>query len=329
MLNVSESLIRKVPESIVDLSVVLPIYNEELSIEATIHELFEVLKISGLSAEVICVDDGSKDKSVEVLRNLAINYPGLKVVVFRRNHGQSAAFTAGFKFSTGNVVATMDADGQNDPRDLPKLIEKLNEGFDLVTGWRYKRKDNFLIRKFPSLIANWMIRKITKTKASDLGCSIKVYKKEILEEIILYGEMHRFLVPLAELVGARVGEIRVNHRARTLGESKYGISRSVKVIFDLLTVWFFKKFHTKPLYIFGSLGGAALFFSFLCLGVASYQKLFLDIWIHKNPLFIMGFFSGCIAVQFFGLGLITEILIRTYFESQDKQHFTVRERIGF
>ncbi|GAB4212670.1 MAG: glycosyltransferase family 2 protein [Sandaracinaceae bacterium] len=310
-----------------ELSIVLPIYNEVDNVAPLLEEIEQALPDRRF--EVVAVDDGSRDGTRELLRRLVKEKPYLRVVLFRRNSGQSAAFDAGFRAATGRVVVTMDADRQNDPRDVPRLVAKLDEGFDLVTGWRKNRKDGVLLRKIPSRIANAFIRWVTGTRIHDLGCSLKVYRREITDEIRLYGEMHRFLVPLAEHQGARVAEIEVNHRARTAGVSKYGLSRTVKVLLDLLTVWFFRRYQTKPIYVFGGAGVAMIATSVLLAAYVLYEKLALEIWVHRNPLFLLAMFSALLGVQSLGMGLLAEIIVRTYFESQGRSPYPVAERLGF
>jgi glycosyltransferase involved in cell wall biosynthesis len=310
-----------------ELSIVLPMFNEVDNVVPLLGEIEEALGTTRF--EVICVDDGSRDGTRELLRKLVKDKPYLRVVLFRRNSGQSAAFDAGFRVATGRVVVTMDADRQNDPKDIPRLVAKLDEGFDLVTGWRRNRKDGMFLRKVPSRIANAFIRWVTGTRVHDLGCSLKVYKREITDEIRLYGEMHRFLVPLAEHQGAHVTELEVNHRARTAGVSKYGLSRTVKVLLDLLTVWFFRRYQTKPIYVFGGVGFAMLATSFALSAYVLYEKLALDIWVHRNPLFSIAAFAGLLGMQSLGMGLLAEIIVRTYFESQGRSPYPIAERLGF
>jgi glycosyltransferase involved in cell wall biosynthesis len=315
------------PSPAPELSIVLPMFNEVDNVVPLLGEIEEALGATRF--EVICVDDGSRDGTRELLRKLVKDKPYLRVVLFRRNSGQSAAFDAGFRVATGRVVVTMDADRQNDPKDIPRLVAKLDEGFDLVTGWRRDRKDGMFLRKVPSRIANAFIRWVTGTRIHDLGCSLKVYKREITDEIRLYGEMHRFLVPLAEHQGAHVTELEVNHRARTAGVSKYGLSRTVKVLLDLLTVWFFRRYQTKPIYVFGGVGFAMLATSFALSAYVLYEKLALDIWVHRNPLFSIAAFAGLLGMQSLGMGLLAEIIVRTYFESQGRSPYPIAERLGF
>jgi glycosyltransferase involved in cell wall biosynthesis len=237
-----------------ELTVILPIYNERDNLRPLFAEIRTALAPSIRNYEIIAIDDGSRDGSVELLKELRGEYPELKIIFFRRNAGQTAAFDAGFRHARGKVIVTLDSDLQNDPHDIPKMMKKLDEGYDFVSGWRRKRHDGFILRRLPSLIANRIIRRVTGTKIHDLGCSLKVYRREITSELRLYGEMHRFLAILAEDVGARVAEFEVNHRPRHAGVSKYGIMRTFKVVLDLLTVWFMRGYRTKPIYVFGVAG---------------------------------------------------------------------------
>lgn len=312
-----------------DISVVLPIYNEKENIPPLLDELEGVLRETGKTYEIIAVDDGSSDGSSALLRAEAARRPALRVILFRRNAGQTAAFDAGFRGASGDVVVTMDADLQNDPRDIPALLAKLDEGYDFVTGWRKHRKDGFVLRKIPSRIANWLIRRITGSSIHDLGCSLKVYRKHVTDEMHLYGEMHRFISVIADTMGARVGEVVVNHRPRRAGKSKYGLKRTVKVMLDLVTVWFMRRYLTKPIYLFGGLGFVMLIVGAAVAAYVLWEKLDQGIWVHRNPLFLIGitcFLMGC---QFLATGILAEMLTRTYFESQNKTAYTVAARIGF
>lgn len=305
-------------------SIVLPIHNEQDNIEPVIDEIFTVLKTHGIAPEVIAVDDGSTDQSLERLKSLLPRYKDIRVFSFRRNQGQAAAFDAGFRLATSPVIVTMDADGQNDPADIPKLLKYIGEGYDLVTGRRAKRKDGLLLRKIPSLIANAIIRMVTRTSATDLGCSLKAYRREITEDLMLYGEMHRFVSILGEMQGARLYEVDVNHRPRTRGESKYGLMRTFKVLFDLMTVWFFMNYQTKPSYVFGGLSFFSLISSFGLSLFVIYEKYFEGIFVHRNPLFIIAIVLFMIGIQFIVFGFLAEILVRTYYESQSKRPYTYK-----
>jgi glycosyltransferase involved in cell wall biosynthesis len=283
----------------------------------------------GKAFEIIAVDDGSRDDSAAVIRQAAAERGYLKAIFFRRNTGQSAAFDAGFRAASGTLVVTMDADRQNDPHDIPKLVAKLNEGFDLVTGWRKDRKDGFILRRVPSLIANLFIRKVTGTRIHDLGCSLKVYRKELTDEIPLYGEMHRFISVLADGLGARVGEVVVNHRPRVAGHSKYGLLRTVKVMLDTTTIWFMRKYQTKPIYVFGGLGALMLAAAALMSGLVLYEKIADGVWVHRNPLFLIAVTSALIGMQSVGTGILAELIVRTHVESQRKTSYAIASRVGF
>ena len=312
-----------------DISVVLPIYNEVDNIRAVIEELETVLDPLGKDYEIVAVDDGSTDGTSKVLRDLAQGHKHLKVIFFRRNFGQSAAFDAGFRASTGANVVTMDADMQNDPHAIPAMLEKLDEGFDVVTGWRKNRQDGLFLRKVPSRIANWLIRHSTRTHTHDLGCSLKVYRREVTDELRLYGEMHRFISVLAEGVGAKIAEVEVNHRPRTAGTSKYGLKRTVKVMLDLTTVLFMRRFQSNPIYVFGGLGLVMLFFGFFIAAFVLWEKLEQGIWVHRNPLFMVAVVFVLVGVQLFGTGVVAEVIVRTYFESQRKTAYTIGSRSNF
>ena len=314
------------------ISILLPVYNEEESIASVIDEI-RATEL-GASFEIIAVDDGSNDGTVAELERLAATDPTLKVVLFRANRGQTAAFDAGFREARGEIIVTMDSDGQNDPADIPKMVAMLEEGYDCVAGWRKDRQDGFLLRTFPSRIANGIIRGVTRTKVHDLGCSLRVYRAAIAKELRLYGEMHRFIAVLCEDIGAKVGECVVNHRPRSAGVSKYNLDRTVKVILDLLTVWFMTRFRTKPIYIFGGGGLSLILMSWLVSAYVLFQKFFgpalwgEEFWVHKNPLFIIAvvlFLTGIILVS---MGLLAEILIRVYYEIQGLRPYSVVRRLN-
>lgn len=306
------------------LSIILPVHNEEKNLAPLLQEISEALPNTN-DYEIIAIDDGSTDDSWRVLKMLQGKYSHLRLISFRRNFGQSAAFDAGFRTAKGEFVVTMDSDRQNDPRDIPRMMQILEQGYDFVSGWRKKRDDNVIFRKIPSKIANWIIRKVTGTKLHDMGCSLKAFRREIIRELKLYGETHRFLAVYAEETGARTTEFIVNHRPRVEGTSKYGLNRTFKVILDLISVRFFQSFHTKPIYLFGGVGVALCAVGTLLMGYVAYEKLFLSIWVHKNPLFLLSFFSYIMGAQSFGLGLITEFIMRTYYESQNKRAYLIAE----
>jgi dolichol-phosphate mannosyltransferase len=313
----------------VALSVVVPVYNEIENLEAMIEELHGVLAAGARSFEVVVVDDGSRDGTAEMLAKLAVDRPWLRAIFFRRNYGQTAAFDAGFRAAAGEVVATIDGDLQNDPRDIPAMVDKLHEGFDMVAGWRRKRSDAMVLRKIPSRIANWMIRKLTGTRVHDLGCSLRVYRRDVTQELRLYGEMHRFISVLADSMGARIAEVEVNHRARRAGTSKYGLKRTIKVLLDLVTVIFMRRYQTKPIYVFGGLGAGMMFLAAGLAGFVLWEKLHEGIWVHRNPLFILAAVAALVGVQLVATGIVAELVIRTYFESQDKRAYSIRSRAGF
>jgi glycosyltransferase involved in cell wall biosynthesis len=312
-----------------DISVVLPIYNERENLVPLVDEIAAVLQPTGKSFEIIAVDDGSRDDSPAILRQLAAERPYVKAILFRRNAGQSAAFDAGFQAASGALVVTMDADRQNDPHDIPLLIAKLDEGYDLVTGWRKNRKDGMFLRKLPSKVANALIRKVTGTKIHDLGCSLKVYRKDLTDEMRLYGEMHRFISVLADGMGARVGEVVVNHRPRVAGRSKYGLMRTVKVMLDTTTIWFMRRYQMKPIYVFGGLGLLMLMIATGISAYVLYEKLADHIWVHRNPLFLIAVTSALMGVQSIGTGILAELIVRTHFESQRKTAYAIAARVGF
>ncbi|HET6150844.1 MAG TPA: glycosyltransferase family 2 protein [Polyangia bacterium] len=312
-----------------DISVVLPVYNERDNLVPLLDEIERVLTATHKRFEVIAVDDGSRDGSAEVLRQAVAQRPYLRVLFFRRNSGQSAAFDAGFRAATGDLVVTMDADLQNDPQDIPALVAKLDEGYDVVTGWRKHRKDGVMLRKLPSLVANFIIRRLTGTEIHDLGCSLKVYRRHVTDELRLYGEMHRFISVLADGLGARVGEVVVNHRARRAGESKYGLMRTFKVLLDLTTIWFMRRYQTKPIYLFGGLGVLLFAGAFVISAVVLYEKWSEGVWVHRNPLFLIGITCALMGMQSIGTGILAELIVRTYFESQGKTAYSIASRAGF
>jgi glycosyltransferase involved in cell wall biosynthesis len=310
-----------------DLSVIVPVLDEVDSVEELHASLTEVLGSSGLEYEVIVVDDGSTDGTDRVLADLAAADPRLKVIELRRNFGQTAAMSAGFDHARGAVIVPMDGDLQNDPADIPRLLTKLDEGYDLVSGWRRNRHDTF-IRRFPSRVANWLIGAVTGVKLHDYGCTLKAYRAEIAKEIRLYGEMHRFLPALASMMGARIVEIPVTHHARRHGKSKYGVRRTFKVLLDLLTVRFLSSHGTKPLYVFGGCG-IVLCIAGVLAGVAVvYEKLARDVYVHRNPLILLAVFLFLVGITFVLMGLLAELIVRTYHESQAKPIYWIRTTLN-
>jgi glycosyltransferase involved in cell wall biosynthesis len=312
-----------------DISVFLPVYNEEPNLRPLHAKMTDALATLGRTAEIIYVDDGSSDGSLEVLREIAGADARVRVIALRRNYGQTAAMSAGIDAARGRVLIPMDADLQNDPADIKRLLEKLDEGYDVVSGWRKNRQDKAVTRKFPSMLANRLISWIGGVPLHDYGCSLKAYRRDSLADVRLYGEMHRFIPIYASWAGARVTEIPVDHHARTMGVSKYGLSRTLKVVFDLVTIKFMASYQTKPIYVFGSFGVLAFAVSF----IAGLWALFLKV-VHKadfvqTPLPILAIVMFAVAVQFFLMGLLAEMQVRTYHESQSKTIYAVRERIGF
>lgn len=311
-----------------DLSVVVPIYNEEESIPALVTEVREALEPSGLDYELICVDDGSRDASFSVLEKLAEGNPRLRVAQFRRNFGQTAAMQAGLDAARGTVVVTMDADLQNDPRDIPRMLEKLDEGYDMVAGWRADRKDTFINRRLPSILANGLISRTTGVHLHDYGCTLKAIRLELVRELRLYGEMHRFIPVMASLVGARIAEQPVNHRARQFGTSKYGIGRTVRVVLDLLTVLFLQKFLVRPVQVFGLWGLGSFFSGSLICTYLAYEKLADGVDIGGRPLLLLGVLLVLVGVQLVSLGLVADLVGRTYHEAQNKPPYYIRRWAG-
>jgi glycosyltransferase involved in cell wall biosynthesis len=312
-----------------DISVFLPVFDEEPNLRLLHAKLDEALQKLGRTAEIIYVDDGSRDGSLAILRELAQMDDRVRVVALRRNYGQTAAMAAGIDAARGRVLIPMDADLQNDPADIVRLLDKLDEGYDVVSGWRKNRQDKLVTRKIPSMLANRLISWIGGVPLHDYGCSLKAYRRESLEDVRLYGEMHRFIPIYASWAGARVTEIPVEHHARTAGKSKYGLSRTVKVIFDLMTIKFMASYQTKPIYIFGSFG----MLSFFVAVVAGIWALILKL-AHKadfiqTPLPIIAIVMFAVGIQFLLMGLLAEMLVRTYHESQSKRIYAVREMIGF
>jgi glycosyltransferase involved in cell wall biosynthesis len=313
-----------------DIAVILPICNERENLRALLEEIEHALEPTGYSFEVIAVDDGSTDGSADLLRDLASEKRYLKLIIFRQNYGQSAAFDAGFRAATAKWIVTMDADLQNDPADIPRMIELMErDHLDFVAGNRGDRKDGFVLRKFPSRIANLLIRAVTGTKLRDLGCSLKLYRREVVSELRLYGEMHRFIGVLVEGMGVRTAEMVVHHRPRRAGQSKYGLGRTFKVMLDLLTVWFMRGYQTKPIYIFGGIGLLLGAISTALLGFVAWQRVVNHIYVHLQPMFTIAMIFSVMAVQFLGMGLLAEIMVRTYFESRQKPSYLIGEKIGF
>lgn len=310
-----------------ELSLFLPVLDEEENLRPMHAKISAALDALGKSAEVIFVDDGSTDKSLEILKEIAAADERVRVISLRRNYGQTAAMSAGIDAAKGNILIPMDADLQNDPADIKRLLDKLDEGYDVVSGWRKNRQDKLISRKIPSQIANRIISWIGGVPLHDYGCSLKAYRRDVIQDVKLYGEMHRFIPIYASWAGARVTEIPVDHHARTMGKSKYGISRTIKVVFDLMTIKFMASYGTKPIYVFGTFGVIAFLLSMIAGVWAVVLKLNGTSFI-LTPLPVITVVMLAISMQFFLMGLLAELLVRTYHESQDKAIYTVRERIG-
>jgi dolichol-phosphate mannosyltransferase len=311
------------------LSVFLPAFNEEENLPPLYQKLRAALDKLALSYELIFVDDGSTDGTYEIISQIAEKDRRVRVIRLSRNYGQTAAMAAGIDAARGEVLVSLDADRQNDPADIPRLIAKLEEGYDVVSGWRNERKDQWLTRRVPSMLANKLISLISGVNLHDYGCTLKAYRREVLKTVRLYGEMHRFIPIYASWMGAQVVEIPVRHHPRRAGVSKYGLWRTVKVIYDLITIKFMMSYMTKPLYIFGTAGMLAFGVAFLSSLGAAYQKLVLGTSFIRTPLTMLAMIMFMLGIQLVLLGLIAEILVRTYHESQNKPIYMVKTRLNF
>ena len=327
----------------IDLSIVIPVFNEADNIHALYDRLTQALGQLKQTYEIIFIDDGSRDKSFAILRDIAEIDASVTVIRLRRNFGQTAAMSAGFDRARGDVIIPMDADLQNDPSDIKRLLEKLEEGYDVVSGWRADRKDGFILRRLPSMLANHIIAKLTGVYLHDFGCTLKVYRREVIENVRLYGELHRFIPALASLIGAEIAEIKVQHHPRQHGKSKYGISRTIRVILDLMTIKFLMSYSTRPIQIFGFVG---LISFLLGAGICAYLaigKLFFPAgvkagWLaylyaetsllQRMPMLILGVLLLFTGVQLITMGLLGELMVRTYYESQKKPIYVVREIVN-
>ena len=324
------SLVTEVPNNpeLLDLSVVVPIYNEAESLPSLIEAITSAVQQTQLNYEIICVDDGSVDGSTQILTEIALKRNDIKAVILRRNYGQTPAMAAGFEYAQGKVIITLDGDLQNDPADIPLLLAKLEEGYDLVSGWRKNRQDAALTRLLPSKIANWLIGKVTGVKLHDYGCSLKAYRSELVADMNLYGELHRFLPALAYIEGAKITEIPVRHHPRRFGTSKYGLGRTIRVVMDLFTIFFMKKFLTRPMHVFG-LGGVISLVLGLVIGIyLTLIKFVFQQNIGDRPLLILAVLLVITGIQLFCFGLVTELLMRTYHESQRRPIYRVRNIVG-
>ena len=308
------------------ISIVIPLLNEQENLPSLYEQISQAMQDQP-GYEIIFIDDGSTDGSFAALQAFHDSDPRVKVIRFRKNFGQTAAMSAGFEHAQGQIIIALDADLQNDPADIPMLIEKLEQGYDVVSGWRKQRHDHAVTRLLPSKVANWIISRITGVYIHDYGCTLKAYRRDVLAQTRLYGEMHRFIPALASWSGARITECVVNHRPRTAGQAKYGLGRTFKVVLDLITVKFLGGFSTKPIYVFGGLGGLSALGSVLCALIVLYQKFFSSshLGFNRNPLFYVSALLFTTTIQFILMGLLAELLVRTYHESQNRPTYVVRE----
>ena len=309
-------------------SVVVPVYQENENVELLYREITSAMEQAEIDFEMVIVDDGSNDGTVEQLQGIAED-ERVKLVLFRRNYGQTAAMNAGINHATGQYIVTMDGDLQNDPRDIPMMIKKLDEGYDLVHGWRKNRQDKFLSRKLPSKLANWLISRTTGFPIHDLGCTLKAMRREIAQELELYGEMHRFIPILADQLGAKSLEVVTHHRARQFGTTKYGIGRTFRVILDLITVRYMQKYFASPMKLFGMIG---IWIGMLAMGSVFLAIAMKAVWgtdMTGNPMLLLGILSAVLSVQFFSLGLIGEVAARIYYSQHDRQNYRVRKLVNF
>lgn len=307
------------------LSVVIPLLNEEENIPLLYQELKEVLDALDDEYEILFIDDGSTDRSLQLLCDLQKKDSHVVVVNFRKNFGQTAAMAAGFDYALGDVIITMDADLQNDPKDIPQLLKQIKAGNDVVTGWRFDRKDAFLNRRLPSIIANKIISKVTGVNLHDYGCTLKAFRKEVIKSVKLYGEMHRFIPAIASGMGIDFTEVKVNHRARQFGASKYGISRTIRVVLDLMTVKFLLSYSTRPIQVFGLLGVISGGIGFLIALIMTFQRQFMGVPLSDRPMLFLAVLLIFVGIQFISLGLIAELQARTYHESQNKPVYHIKK----
>jgi glycosyltransferase involved in cell wall biosynthesis len=306
------------------LSVVVPLFNEQESLRPLVNQLLDAVRPLGVAFEIVLVDDGSKDATATVLAELSEEVPELVAVLLRRNYGQTAAMAAGFDASSGEVIVTLDGDLQNDPADIPLLLAKIEEGYDLVSGWRHQRQDAAISRLLPSKLANSLIASVTGVQLHDYGCSLKAYRREVVADMNLYGELHRFLPALAFIEGARISEVKVNHHPRRFGRSNYGIDRTFRVLMDLLTVWFMKRFLTRPMHVFGFWGLASIAVGLVISAYLLGEKLIANADIGNRPLLMVAVLALIAGVQLFCFGLLAELQMRTYHESQGRPIYRVR-----
>lgn len=318
-----------VDDPAIELSLIVPLFNEVESVPILVEEVRRAMETLGRSWELVCVDDGSRDGTVEKLKSLAEHQPELRVVSLRRNFGQSAAMQAGIDHARGAIIVTLDGDLQNDPADIGAMLEKIDAGADLVLGWRKNRQDALLHRKLPSRIANWLIARTTGVPVRDLGCTLKAMRSELARELELYGEMHRFIPVLAHRIGARIVEMETHHRARKFGQTKYGLGRTTRVLLDLITVHFLLHNFASPMKHFGKMGLMVGAGSCLAFSATLAMKLISGVDISGNPLWMLGTLGAILSVQFFGLGLLGEVNARIYYSTSGRRNFHVRELVNF
>jgi len=320
-----------VPDRAVQVSIVIPCYNEEATVArlcAALDDAVAKLQAGGRSSEVLIIDDGSSDDTFPRLKAAAASRPWMRLVRFRRNFGQTAAMAAGFDLARGDVVVPLDADLQNDPDDIPLLLSRLEEGYDIVSGWRKNRQDKALSRRLPSVIANWLIGRVSGVRLHDYGCTLKAYRREVLAPVRLYGEMHRFIPIYAKWAGAKITEQVVRHHPRKEGKSKYGLARTLKVLLDLTTVKFLGDYSTKPLYLFGLWGFLCIAAGFVSGAITLAEKFMYGYFAHKNPLLLLAVMLFVVGIQLIGMGLLAELLVRTYHESQQKAVYLIAEQVN-
>jgi len=311
----------------IDISIVIPVYNEEKSIPYLYESLNNVLPNLGKKYEVILIDDGSTDRTFEELLKVHEKNNNYKIIKFRRNFGQTPAMSAGFDYAKGEIIITLDADLQNDPSDIPLLLEKIYEGYDVVSGWRINRQDKAVSRKFPSKIANWLIAKLTKVNIHDYGCTLKAYKKDVIKNIELYGEMHRYIPAVASWMGVKVAEVPVHHHSRKFGKSKYGISRTIRVILDIITIKYLLSYSQRPIQIFGLVGLFTAFIGFILTAYLIIMRIFFRVPLSDRPLFILSIFMIFVGIQLITMGILAELIMRTYHEASGKPTYAIREII--
>jgi len=313
----------------VAVSIIVPAHNEEESLPHLHQQITTAMAPLGVQWQVVYVDDGSTDRTFQILEGIAQRDPHVAVVQLRRNFGQTAAIAAGIDHSSGEIIILVDADLQNDPADIPRLLAKLGEGYDIVSGWRKNRADPWWSRRLPSMVANAIISRVTGVRLHDYGCTLKAYRREVLQDIELYGEMHRLIPALAASIGARISEIEVHHRGRRFGKSKYGIGRTLKVVLDLVTIKFLSSYLTKPIYVFGAWGFALACIGVILTAVVLVEKIGSQVYVHRNPLAWIAGFSFVSALQLVLMGLLAELVVRTYHESQGRPIYFVRQVVAY